>query len=394
MAANQLRNPSIPMGWPTGPIGTSTSLALSAAATWLAFQVVLDQTKTLSAVRLFQVTKTGTPTTAGCTCDLFSDAAGIPNASTEGPISADAIVASGTWMGWTFAGTSVLTAGTPYWFVFKNGTATPASNFPTYAWIAAASGAVGPFPNAVFNSISISSPFYGWGKVHTVNSGGAWASTPQQPVAGIRLQFTDSTYDGFPLQVSTRAGSAATGDTAFGKAEVGVKFNVPANATFNLRGISFLLNKLSTPGSLRMRLYQGVTLIATTNAIPAASVTTATAGDWYTAYFSSAQQLSSANNPYRVVFGDATSGDTNSTSYRPEVATIDSDSNSLTLKPMNGSLQKTITADNTASPVVFADTNTDMIPFALLLDTSGEFAAASGGGLLKVGGMHGGLSRS
>lgn len=381
MATNQLKSPSVALGYFGGSFTNDATLALSAAATWLAMQVVPVQTKTLSKVRLFLDTKTGTPTTAGCTCDLYSDASGIPSASTEGPISADSIPASGNWMQWTFAGTSVLTGGTPYWFVWKNGTATPASNFPTYRYNGNGVNFGGVTGFGQVNSGSAG--LFGWSKVHTLNSGTAWASSLLPNAGGLRLEYTDGTFEGMPVQTTTRPSNGSTADRAFGKSEVGVRFNLPAGATYNVIGVGFLLFKTSTPGNLTMKLWQGVTLLATAPAIPAGNVATST-GDWYYAYFSSAQPIVSTNQPFRVTFGDATAADTNTKGYNSQVYTWDSDSNSLALKPMNGTLQKTITADNTANPVVFTDTNTDVIPFALLLDTGGELTSSGGSGGLMV----------
>ncbi len=385
MAANQNRAPLI-IGYPTGIGGNASTLALNSATNqiWLALQVVLDQTKTLSKVKLFLSAKTGSPTAAGCTCDLYSDTGGIPNASTEGPISADSVPAAGNWMQWTFAGTSSLVAGTPYWFVWKNSTGTPGSNFPTYRWAGTSTGTAA-MPIGSASNIS-TAPLYGWNKVGTTNAGAAWATALQTGVAGVRLEYTDATFDGIPAQDAVRPGTVTTADRAFGKSEVGVRFNLPANATYNVRGLAFMLSKTSTPGDLRFRLYQGVTLLATTYAIPATSVTTGTAGDWYTGYFSAPQSIVSTNNPFRVVIGDATAADANTVGYNPQLITIENDASSLALKPMNGTLQKTITADNTANPVVFVDTATDIMPFAMLLDSAGEFTAgASGGGGLVIG---------
>ncbi len=377
MSANQNKFPSMVLGWPVCNFANAVTLALNSASntTWLAMQVVPTQTKTLSAVKLFLDTKNGTPTTAGCTCDLFSDASGIPNASTEGPISADSIPASGNWMQWTFAGTSSLVAGTPYWFAFKNGTGTPGTNFPTYRFHGNSGSAI--LVPAQQQGIGGANIFYGWNKVHTVNSGTAWASSPAYAVAGLRLQYSDGTYEGSPIQNSVRPASGSTADRAFGTQEVGVRFSVPAGVTFNTITIGFPLIKTSTPGGLFFKLYQGATLLGTTWTIPAANVT-ATVGDWYYASFSSAQPIVSTNQPFRVTFGDATGADTNTKGYNSEVVTWENDANSLALKPMNGTLQKTITADNTANPVVFTDTSTDVLPFAMLLDTGGELTSAGG----------------
>ncbi len=376
MAANQLRSASVLIGYPAVSYSQASTLALSATATWLAMQFVLDQTKTLNAVKLFLNTLTGTPAASECTLDIYSDASGIPSASVEGPISAAAVPASGNWMTWSGLSGSY-TAGTPYWCVWKNTNASPGSHFPTYRYHdgAARASPLGDFSNSNLNNTI---PMFGWNKVHTLNSGTAWASGPASGVGGLRLGFSDSTYDGFPIQTSTRPSSGTTGDRAFGTQEVGVRFNVPAGATWNVRGAAFPIIKTSTPGNLRYRLYQGVTLMATSLAVPATNIVTAN-GDWYSSFFSSAVAMVSTNNPYRIVFGDATAGDANTVGYNTQIYAFENDAPSLALKPMNGTVQKTITADNTAGPVVFSDTATDVLPFALLLDTLGELTGASGG---------------
>lgn len=386
MAANQLRAPSLIMGWPSWLIANSATLTLSGSGIWLAFSFVLDQTKTLNKVKLYMVTKTGTPGTTDLTCDLYSNStSNIPNASIDGPMSADAVGASGTWVQWSGFTTSC-TAGTQYWLVFKNANGTPASNNPTYQWTGSPS-TLGPI--AIQGTVSPSAGSYGWNKLQTANSGSSW-TTPNPGAGGPRLEFSDSTYDGMPFQSIVRPASGTTANRAFGTQEVGVRFNIPSGVTYNVKGVGMFLNKTSTPGDLRFRLYQGTTLLGTTNPIAAADVSSTLVGDWFTAYFSSPISIISTNNPFRVVMGDATAGDGNTVGYNPALYTLENDAGSLGLKPMNGTLQKTITADNTASPVVFSDTATDIIPFALLMDTAGELTA-SGGGLIVNPGVGGRL---
>ncbi len=373
-APNQNRAPTLRMGFPAIAFTSSAQSNLSAAATWLAFQFVPNQTKSLSSARLFLFGKTGTPTAAGCTCDLYSDNNGVPNASLES-VAADSVPAAGNWMNWTFAGTSSVTAGTAYWLVFKNGTGTPASNFPGYQWSGTANRPTLP---VVSNSNFLTSTLaYGWNKATSTDTGSTWTSR-QNAVGGPRIGYSDSTYEGFPAGACTTPGSGATADRAFGKSEVGVKFNVPAGVTYNILGVWFMVSKTSTPGALRFRLYQGVTLLGTTNGIAAASVATSP-GECYTDYFSTPISVVSTNQPFRVVMGDATSGDTNTAGYNGQIFTFENDANSLALKPMNGTLSKTITSDNTANPVVFTDTTTDILSFELLMDTNGELTPGSSG---------------
>lgn len=370
--------PTVLFGWAAPAQMNSSSLQLAAAATWLAFSFVARTAKTLNTVRLFLSAKAGAPITSDLTCDLFSDNNGIPNVSIEGPKSAGSVPAANNWVQWS-GFTTALSAGTQYWLVFKNANGTPGTNNPTYQWAGVGSNAapvslsLGQLDNAAL--------FFGFGKVHSTNSGTAWATSPQSVVAGPRLGYSDSTFDGLPAQSSTRPGSGATGDATFGKQEAGVKFTIPTGCTFNCRGIWMIVGKTGTPGNLAFRIYQGTTLLGTTYAIPAANVSTVNTGDGYYAEFSSPIALTNANSPYRVTMNDATSGDANTSRYNAQLYTWDSDSNSLALKPVNGTLQETVTTDNTAAPPVFTDTSTNVMPFLLVGDTvSGEFTASGGGG--------------
>jgi hypothetical protein len=373
------------MGWPALVQANSISLALSAAGTWLAFQVVARQAKTLNKVRLFAVTVTGTPATTDLTCDLYSDANGVPNASLESH-AADSVPASGNWMQWS-SFTTAMTLGTAYWLVFKNVNGTPASNNATYQWAGAA--ATGATASLVLGQVQAVTPFFGFGKVHTTNSGTAWATSVMPVVAGPRLQYSDSTYDGMPVSAITRPGSVATGDSTFGVQEVGAKFNVPSGCTFNCRGAWMCAGKTGTPGTLSYKLYQGTTLLATTAySVPAANVSSVNNGDFYYLEFSSPVALSHGNGPYRLTMVDGTAGDASTNRYSPLLYTWDSDSNSQTLKPLDGTLSETVTTNNAAVPPVFTDTTTSCIPFMLVGDTvSGEFTSSGGGaGPLVIGG--------
>lgn len=382
MAANQLKSPSIVLGYLGCNFSNDSTLALSAAGIWLAMGFVPSATKTLLKARIYLDTKTGTPANTEMTADLFSDASGIPNASTEGPISADSAPASGSWMQWTFAGTSVVTINTQYWLAFKNTNASPGSNFPTYRIQASGGAAVGTLYPTPFDGYAATAPMYGWAKVHTVNSGAAWGSSIVGATVGLRLEYTDGTFEGMPVVTQVRPSNGTTGDRAFGTQEVGVRFNIPAGVTFNAMRVGFPLIKVTTPGDLTLKLWQGATLLDTAT-IAAGNVTTSTGG-WYHATFATVRPIVSTNQPFRVTFGDATAADANTKGYNSQIYTWENDANSLALKPMNGTLQKTITADNTANPVVFTDTATDVLPFALLLDTGGELTGAGGGGSVNL----------
>ncbi len=367
MSWNQKLSPLI-YGFMPSTLGLSSTIALSATATWVAFSFVPDQGSQLSKVKLYCNTKTGTLASTDCTCDLYSDASGIPNASIESRSSITSAVASATWVEWTGFSTT-LTAGTRYWLVFKNANGTPASNFPTWFYSASGLG---------WNASGVATGVLGWGWdcVQTANSGSAWATQLKNMAVGPRLEFSDGTFAGMPVSDVNRPSGAASGFMAFGKQEVGVKITLPTNASLNIAGLAFGLAKTGTPGAVRFRLYDGTTLLGTTQSIPVANITSNNL--FYVAYFSSPIAVT-ASTVLRAVVGDATSGDTSSNGYGIGIYTVENDSNSKLLKPFGGSMSFTKCTDNTA--VSFTETDTAFVPMALLLDTNGEFNSSGGGGL-------------
>ncbi len=341
-----------------------------ATANWLAFNFVPDTTKTVNAVKAFVSAVAGTLAAAALSCDIYSDASGVPNAS----LGTTTTLTGGepTGAGWVeFTGLSVAcTAGTQYWIVFKNNDAAPTVNKPTFRYVGSGAFQTGLTPSP----FQVSGSGYGAGLVYTTtNSGGAWSNTA---IGGgtFRVQYSDGSYFGMPFSAVVSA-TAANG--AFGKQELGVKLTTPLNAVLNVRGVAMCPFKVAgTPGNLSYRLYNGVTLLATTTAIPVAN--TPTGFRMAPAYFAATQAVQ-PGTVLRVVASDATAADTSSNAYSMPEYTVENDANSQALMPFQGTLQKTLTTDNTANPVVFADTATAVYPVLLILDTDGEFLPAAFG---------------
>jgi len=390
MAANQLRSPSLMMGWWPQLIGSSIfNQALNATGTWLAYSFVPDQAKTLSEVSIYlaAIANPGSMATTDLTADIYSSVNGAPGTSLASQNVPSVPTVAG-WVRWTGFSLS-LSAGVQYWIVLKNNNAAPATNFPTYQWINQGTSAVTGqgAPLGTTSTIAGVPPLFGWSRVLTTNSGTAWTASLTPAVMGIRLGYNDATYDGVPISSYVRPSAAVAADRATGKQGVGAKFNVPANARFNVRGAWMLLARNSTPGAMAFKLYQGTTLLGTSNPIASADIT-GTAGDIICTYFPSAVTISSANNPHRLLLIDTATGDATTAYVGTAVAVWDADSNSTPLTPMNGTLQETRTTDYTAAPPTFTDVANNVVPFGLFLDTAGEFAAA-GGGLLDNPGMAG-----
>lgn len=366
MASNPLRGGQYLGFVPASVNGpTAQTLALSAAATWLAYGFTPSVSKTITGVRAFVSAVGGTLANTDLSCDVYSDTAGVPNASLGSTTTLTAAAPTGAaWLEWS--GLSIaLTAGTQYWNVIKNLNGVPATNFPTFRWLNQGI----PSPLAMTNTSN-----WGWNKKHSVNSGGAWA-TAAQAVAGYRVGYSDGSYDGLPA-----SNSASGTDLAFGSTEAGVKFTSPLNGVLNVSGLAFLTNKTASPtGNLRFRLYNNTSLLATTaGVIPAANVT---ATGWYYGYFSSTQVIQPGTVLRASISDDA--ADSSSACYRSgSEYTVDTDVNSLALMPFGGTLQRSGLSGGT-----WTDTSANILPFALLLDSTGEFGVG-GGGNAFLGGIN------
>lgn len=355
----------LPRDMTAGP----STLALSAANTWLAQGFVLADDRTLNSVRAFLSAVAGTLTSLEC--HVFSDVSGSPSASLS---STSTVTAMPTGAGVVeFTGlTQALTKNTQYWLVFKNTTGTPGTNFPTYRF----NGNQG-LPHPLAGSVGT----WGWNKWHTTD-GASWVSNVING-ANFRLGFS-SGYAGFPF--SQMAG-AAVGQGVYSTREVGVKFTWPATwPTTNIRGITSFCRLTGSPTQNPFyKLYSGSSpsLVASTNEIPKANISTT--NGWRAAYFTSAQVLT-PGTIYRVVLAEQTQSDTSSNWYGCAEYTIDNDADSKSLMPFGGTLHRTYYDGSS-----WTDTDTGIMGFGLIPDTAGEFTVSGGGGLILPRSMNGGL---
>jgi hypothetical protein len=271
------------------------------------------------------------------------------------------------WVEWTGL-TKSLTGGTQYRGILRNMNAVPASNYAAFQTLAQYTW---PVAIGLSGSATIAN---GWSVVWSADAGATWGSGPG--FSAIRLEYAGSLFEGIPIQNI----AIETTNMVYAAREVGDVFTTPANAIWNVRGACmWMTTKAGTPtGNAQVRLYDGVTLLATTVSTWPAG---AAANGWYCGYFS-ANQVVAGGSTLRVVLSETTQSDTSSNAYRVHQYTIENTAGSLALMPFAGTLQMTYTTDSTASPVVFTETATKIVPFALLLNTDGEFAATSGGGVL------------
>jgi hypothetical protein len=348
----------------TGNGGTGV-FTLSAAARRVAFSFIAWQAKTLDSVRFYCGGTNGSPIAADAVCDLYSDsAAGIPGSSIVSK-TADANPVNNAWTQWSAFAQS-LTAGQRYWFVLRNANAVPATN--NFGWQHAGGSTVAGSYGCYQGGTQ------GWGlsKMESSDSGTTWGATNLDGCI-MRIKYSDGSYDGTGIQ-SVQTMTAAS--CVFDKREVGSLFTVPTGLNAYVRRVSMSFGKSGTPsGAARFRIYRGTTLLGTSYTIPVGNV--ATGINQIEQAFSSSI-LINAGDTIRVVLGVAVTGDTSTNRYNIQDYTIENDANSLALKPFDGTMQRTETADNTGT--TWTDTPTSYIPFLFGLDMITDFAAAGGGG--------------
>lgn len=388
MATEQTFGGAIALGFSmTNGFPAQSFLQMNAAGTWLAVAFVATESKTLNDVWAYCGATSGSPIGNDATCELYSDtSAGIPNASIDGPHASD-LGGSGLTVSWLHfpSFTTALTAGTRYWLVFKNANATPATN---YWYLSVTSSSYN-----MSQSLQTSTQGWGWTFASTTNSGSTWAGTAGQNTSGTLLGFSDSTYDGLAHQTSATVGST---NSIYSAREGGVKFTTPSNARLNIRGVAFSMGKSGTPtGNLQYRLYTGASptgvAVATTGSLGAARLSTSgNFTGFYVLYFSSTVTVEPGTE-LRVVASETTQSDTSTNRYDWIEVTVKDDANARSALPFGGTLQKTYTTDASGSSVTWTDTNTLILPFAILLDSVTPFAAQATGGLLINPGLTGGL---
>lgn len=358
MAIDKIQNNYIGFA-PTTPAGRSTQ-ALNAAATWVAFSFYAKDAN-LNEVRINVSSVTGTYTTSEFTGEIYSDSNGQPNTTIESQNAQSASTGFVAFTGYT----STLTVGTRYWMVFKNLNATPASNFPTIGYHPS-----NAYPTAVLGNNVVG----GWAKRHTTNSGVSWAAGNVGGCCGLMLTYDAGStpqYDG--IAYDTGANITAT-DLVYSTRELGMKFTTPTVGKFRVSGLSFLVYRGGSPTQgVRFRIYEGTTLLDTTNVLQASSFSGGIAL-YATAFFNSPIELT-PGVAHRVVISEPTQSDTSSNYYSSFRYTLFTNTGASSLLPFNGTVQETYYDGSS-----WTDTSGRLMPFIIHLDQEQEITGNSGGG--------------
>ena len=231
-------------------------------------------------------------------------------------------------------------------------------NFPSLAQVSS----IAPTPLVGNNEREV------WSTGSSTNSGGTWtiANAATGAISGLRVGYADGTFDGIPIAISA---AALVADGVYSTNESGTKFTSPSGVTLNVRGLAMFqgLKTGSPTGTPRLGLWTGTTPVNQGYATPNSAVLSGGTAQWVNAYFA-ALVVIPPNTVCRVTMGETTQSDASGNRWNNTQFFTDTDSNSLPLLPMNGTCQKTYFNGST-----WADAAGSMFPFALLLDTAGEF---------------------
>jgi len=354
------------------------SCATSAAGRWCAFSFVPQATKTLSTLAVSGIV-TGTLGSGDITASIESTTPVAGGTSTpSGTVletstsTTPATVVTGTVVFNGFTGS--YTAGTQYWVVIKNANGTPASNYLSVYGGANASAQTGLTSVAALT----------WASEVSTDSGSTWTgASVNYNIWGLRLDWSDSTHDGF---LATNYAQTGTTNGVFAANQIGVKFTLPANVTLQVTGVSMWINReVGTPtGNLQYCIYTGgtttPTLLAHTNGVAHAQFAglTTTNQGWLRQSFTSTQTIAGGTT-VRVTMCESTQSDTSSNRWDTVTYTIDSAAASEALTPFGATVQ-TATSDG----ITFTDTATAILPFVLILDGAAPWTASAGGGQMNA----------
>jgi hypothetical protein len=347
---------------PSSSPPSASALALSAAATWLAFSFVPSEAgKTVSKVHWFPSTLNGSLGASDVVCDFYADSAGSPTGASLGNSTTLAsAIASATWNASTGFALAV-TQGTPYWVVFRNANGSPATNFPTLRFLAGL-----PRGNTSFTTIA-----QGWSKKLSTDSGATWAGANQVESGGWMIEYADGSFEGFPVN-----DAAVSASQVYATRELGAIFTTHASARLSLRSVAATISKTASPtGTVRAKVYQGSTLVATSLDLPIATIN---ANGTYPFLFASPVTLQ-ANTSYRVVVAESTQSDASSNRYNVYEYTVKNTAGAKALGPFLGTWQRTYSTDSGAT---WAETDTAWPVIALLLDSDAPFASGGGGAMM------------
>lgn len=331
--------------------------ALNTATTYQAFSYPKIGTSYFTSFEIRVSAVTGTLT--NISLEVQADASGVPsNTALETVTVTSSLPTGATNFTFTGAGTTSLTDGAIYWYVLKNNTPTPASNYYSVQYMTGhvssalvSSGATNGYAKAVSTD----------GTNWTLGVGG---------ITGTIVGYSDASYDGL-----ASVNALATSDKAYGTHEAGIQWTTPANVKYNVAGVGIYVRKGSSPtGNLTAKLYTGgggatPPTFKATSSTAYAPATVSAAGQVLAFFFSSPQSI----DPSTVVtftLKDTAADDSSNYYYLMGMSMYDTGATSLSLLPGQG------TAVAIGYDGASWSTSTSVIPkVTLILDATTPYLA-------------------
>ncbi len=348
------------LGWPHATVSNIAVTTLTSALIQNAIAFAPSKSEIVNEVSVYLNALSGTIASNDLSCEIFSSTPEsgattnlVPNASLGTASVTLAAPAAGSSV-ITFTGLSIsVTAGVQYFAVFTNLNAVPGVNNVAIA-IAPNYGVIGQEPGQ--------SGLFGTTRF-TVNGGTSWSNGVNPGAPSALIKYSDASYDGFIIQ----SGLTEPTDFVYGTREIGVKFTTSANIQFNLDRIVMQVVRLGSPtGNMRYRIYEGTTLMATSQTFPAVNLNTGKAS--FPLNLATTFKLK-PSTVYRVTMGETTQSDSSGDHITSAFYTIPNDSNIKAKLPFQGTLQKTYFDGS-----VWVDTDTMFPPFTLISFTDPPFA--------------------
>jgi len=376
--ANSLLQSTLALGFMPANItsGAGGPVALNTATTYLVFGFkprFTEATKQISKIIVRCSGVTGTLDSDDLVAEVWgATSAGLPNSSnvleTRNTVTATPTGAAFVeFTGFTSAAT--VSKNVQYHVVLKNAAAVPGTNYPSITWFPEqTSGSRVSLGNLYSTSIQ-----NGWGKCHTTD--GATLLSAVAATVGIRIQYSDGTFEGFVTSGTSNGVSLySTTDRLDG-----AKFTYPATwPKARVREVAFSNAKSGSPtGNLKYRIYQGTTLLGTTvgNAPGVVTIT-----NWLPDWFDTVVEMEPGVEYAVLAYNDA--DDNSSNFHRLKYVLVDSDNTALYCT-IPGGCKRVSTTTGIAN---LAETSAAVPIFALLLDSiNGEFSVSSGGGAKVIG---------
>lgn len=334
-------------------MGLGADFNFSAAANWMARGFRLTEAKTLNTLRIHFSVSGGTMPGSDFAVDVYSDNAGVPNASLGTFTGPAGSFAAGVSQFFDFTGLSLsLSANTQYWLVIRNANASPGTN--RFLQNVTAS-------DSIYAQIAGGHAGFGWGLKTSTNSGTSWTGNNQNASIGrFRLGFSDSTYAGFPV-----SNTGTILETIYGSREFGVLFTSPAR-DLKVVGAAMRFYKGSTPTvDPLVKLYNGLTQLGSNSSTVPRGLINSGSVLWWPFYFPSVITVP-ASSSIRLVLAEPGSSDLVANRYNIDGYNVD---NTAASKALVGGYKGTLSTNGGTS---FSDDDTQAPFFALILDSDGE----------------------